>query len=59
MIYITTKKLWDEFDSNHNVFVDKGIMKFFKDTWNPKINRKFMEIKKLFTEYRKQSVSEW
>ena len=52
-LYNEIKELWDEFDSNHNVFADKG-----NKAAGSRARKAIGEIKKLVTEYRKASVSE-
>jgi|TARA_R100001591_G_C4289990_1_gene167509 hypothetical protein len=52
-LYNNLKELWEEFDSNHNVFVDKG-----NKAAGSRARKAIGEIKKLVTEYRKASVSE-
>ena len=52
-LYNNLKELWEEFDSNHNVFVDKG-----NKAAGSRARKAIGEIKKLVTEHRKASVSE-
>ena len=52
-LYDNLKELWEEFDSNHNAFVDKGTK-----ASAGRARKAIGEIKKLVTEYRKVSVSE-
>ena len=52
-LYNNLKELWEEFDSNHNVFVDKG-----NKAAGSRARKAIGEIKKFVTEYRKASVSE-
>ena len=52
-LYNDLKELWEEFDSNHNVFIDKG-----NKAAAGRARKSLGEIKKLVTEYRKASVSE-
>tara|TARA_R100000005_G_C4886495_1_gene135504 strand:+ start:174 stop:365 length:192 start_codon:yes stop_codon:yes gene_type:complete len=52
-LYNNLKELWEEFDSNHNVFIDKG-----NKAAGSRARKAIGEIKKLVTEYRKASVSE-
>ena len=52
-LYNNLKELWEEFDSNHNVFVDKG-----NKAAGSRARKAIGEIKKLVTEYRKASVSQ-
>ena len=52
-LYNDLKELWEEFDSNHNVFIDKG-----NKAAAGRARKSLGEIKKLVTEYRKVSVSE-
>ena len=48
-LYNNLKELWEEFDSNHNVFVDKG-----NSPAGSRARKAIGEIKKLVTEYRKR-----
>jgi len=52
-VYNTIKVLWEEFESNHNIFEDKG-----NKAAAGRARKSIGEIKKLVTEYRKASVSE-
>ena len=52
-IYDSIKELWEDFDSNHNVFVEKG-----NKAAAGRARKAIGEIKKLVTEYRKSSVAE-
>ena len=52
-LYNDLKELWEEFDSNHNVFIDKG-----NKAAAGRARKSLGEIKKLVTDYRKISVSE-
>ena len=52
-LYDSLKDLWEEFDSNHNVFVDKS-----NKAAAGRARKAIGEIKKLITEYRKASVAE-
>ncbi len=52
-LYETMKIQWDEFEENHSKFVDKG-----NRAAATRARKAIGEIKKLVTEYRKQSVSE-
>ena len=47
-LYDSLKDLWEEFDSNHNVFVDKS-----NKAAAGRARKAIGEIKKLITEYRK------
>ena len=48
-LYNNLKELWEEFDSNHNVFVDKG-----NKAAGSRARKAIGEIKKLVTEYGKR-----
>ena len=52
-LYNDLKELWEEFESNHNVFDEKG-----NEAAAGRARKAIGEIKKLVTEYRKASVSE-
>ena len=52
-LYNNLKELWEEFDSNHNDFIDKS-----NKAAGSLARKAIGEIKKLVTEYRKASVSE-
>jgi|TARA_A100001391_G_scaffold49120_1_gene29486 hypothetical protein len=52
-LYNELKELWEEFDSNHSTFADKG-----NKAAAGRARKSLGEIKKLVTEYRKASVSE-
>ena len=52
-LYDTMKTQWAEFEENHTKFVDKG-----NRAAATRARKAIGEIKKLVTEYRKQSVSE-
>ena len=52
-IYDSLKELWEDFDSNHNVFIEKG-----NKAAAGRARKNIGEIKKLVTEYRKSSVAE-
>jgi len=52
-IFDSIKELWEEFDSNHGVFVEKG-----NKAAAGRARKAIGEIKKLVTEYRKASVAE-
>ena len=52
-IYDSLKELWEDFDSNHNVFIEKG-----NKAAAGRARKAIGEIKKLETEYRKSSVAE-
>ena len=52
-IYNNIKELWEEFDSNHNSFADKGTK-----ASAGRARKAIGEIKKLITDYRKASVSD-
>ena len=52
-LYDSLKELWEEFESNHNVFVEKG-----NKAAAGRARKSIGEIKKLVTEYRKASVAE-
>ena len=52
-LYNEIKKLWEDFDSNHNIFEEKG-----NKAAAGRARKAVGEIKKLVTEYRKASVSE-
>ena len=52
-IYDSLKELWEDFDSNHNVFIEKG-----NKAAAVRARKAIGEIKKLVTEYRKSSVAE-
>ena len=52
-IYNDIKELWEEFDSNHNTFADKGTK-----AAAGRARKAIGEIKKLVTDYRKASVEE-
>lgn len=52
-LYNSMKTQWAEFEENHTKFVDKG-----NRAAATRARKAIGEIKKLVTEYRKQSVSE-
>tara|TARA_R100001463_G_scaffold811_1_gene3679 strand:- start:246 stop:425 length:180 start_codon:yes stop_codon:yes gene_type:complete len=52
-LYNNLKELWEEFDSNHNAYVDKGTK-----ASAGRARKAIGEIKKLVTDYRKVSVAE-
>ena len=52
-LYDSIKELWEDFDSNHNVFAEKG-----NKAAAGRARKAIGEIKKLVTEYRKVSVAE-
>lgn len=52
-LYDTLNGLWDTFQENHTKFVDKG-----NKAAATRARKSIGEIKKLVTEYRKQSVIE-
>ena len=52
-LFDTMKDQWAEFEENHAKFVDKG-----NRAAATRARKAIGEIKKLVTEYRKQSVSE-
>ena len=52
-IYGEMIKLWSEFSDNHNKFIDKG-----NRAAGTRARKAIGEIKKLVTEYRKESVTE-
>lgn len=52
-LYNEIKKLWEDFDSNHNIFEEKG-----NKAAAGRARKAVGEIKKLVTEYRKASVTE-
>ena len=52
-LYEKLEELWEEFESNHNVFADKG-----NKAAATRARKSIGEIKKLVTDYRKQSVLE-
>ena len=52
-LFDTMKTQWAEFEENHTKFVDKG-----NRAAATRARKAIGEIKKLVTEYRKQSVSE-
>jgi hypothetical protein len=52
-LFDTMKDQWAEFEENHTKFVDKG-----NRAAATRARKAIGEIKKLVTEYRKQSVSE-
>jgi hypothetical protein len=52
-LYNSMKDQWAEFEENHTKFVDKG-----NRAAATRARKAIGEIKKLVTEYRKQSVSE-
>ena len=52
-IYDSLKELWEDFESNHNVFIEKG-----NKAAAGRARKAIGEIKKLVTEYRKSSVAE-
>jgi hypothetical protein len=52
-LYNEIKKLWEDFDSNHSIFEEKG-----NKAAAGRARKAVGEIKKLVTEYRKASVSE-
>ena len=52
-IYKTLKKLWEEFEINHQIFIEKRNKSAAR-----RARKAIGEIKKLITEYRKQSVNE-
>ena len=52
-IYETMTTLWTEFSDNHNKFIDKG-----NRAAGTRARKAIGEIKKLVTEYRKESVTE-
>jgi len=52
-LYNDLKGLWEEFESNHDAFADKG-----NKAAAGRARKAIGEIKKLVTEYRKASVSE-
>jgi uncharacterized protein YaaR (DUF327 family) len=52
-IYEVMEKHWNEFNDNHSKFVDKG-----NRAAATRARKAIGEIKKLVTEYRKESVTE-
>jgi hypothetical protein len=52
-LYDEMKTQWSEFEENHSKFVDKG-----NRAAATRARKAIGEIKKLVTEYRKQSVAE-
>ena len=52
-IYDSLKELWEDFDSNHNVFIEKG-----NKAAAGRARKAIGENKNLVTEYRKSSVAE-
>ena len=52
-LYDTLNNLWEEFQENHRKFVDKG-----NKAAATRARKSIGEIKKLVTDYRKQSVVE-
>lgn len=52
-LYDAMKDQWAEFEENHTKFVDKG-----NRAAATRARKAIGELKKLVTEYRKQSVSE-
>jgi|TARA_Y100000114_G_scaffold109707_1_gene103228 hypothetical protein len=52
-IYETMTKLWTEFSDNHTKFVDKG-----NRAAATRARKAIGEIKKMVTDYRKESVTE-
>ena len=52
-LYEQLEELWKEFESNHNVFADKGTK-----AAAGRARKAIGEIKKLVTEYRKATVAE-
>ena len=52
-LYETLNNLWEEFQENHRKFVDKG-----NKAAATRARKSIGEIKKLVTDYRKQSVLE-
>ena len=52
-LYDNIKDLWEEFDSNHNSFVEKG-----NKAAGARARKALGQIKKIVTEYRKASVEE-
>ena len=52
-LYDTLNNLWEEFQENHRKFVDKG-----NKAAATRARKSIGEIKKLVTDYRKQSVLE-
>jgi hypothetical protein len=52
-IYAEMEKQWSEFSENHSKFVEKG-----NRAAGTRARKAIGEIKKLVTEYRKESVTE-
>ena len=52
-LYEQLKALWEEFEENHEKFVEKG-----NKAAGARARKSIGEIKKLVTEYRKASVAE-
>ena len=52
-LYDTLNDLWSEFQENHTKFADKG-----NKAAATRARKSIGEIKKLVTDYRKQSVAE-
>jgi len=52
-LYDTLNTLWEEFQANHTKFTDKG-----NKAAATRARKSIGEVKKLVTEYRKQSVLE-
>ena len=52
-IYVELKGLWEEFDTNHNKFQEKG-----NKAAAARARKSLGTIKKVVTEYRKSSVDE-
>lgn len=52
-LYNEIKELWEEFDDNHNSFLEKG-----NKAAGARARKALGQIKKIVTEYRKASVDE-
>ena len=52
-LFESMKTYWDEFEENHSKFVDKG-----NRAAATRARKAIGEIKKMITDYRKQSVTE-
>ena len=52
-LYETMNNLWNDFQDNHNTFIEKG-----NKSAGTRARKAVGEIKKLVTEYRKASVAE-
>ena len=52
-LYVEMEKIWNDFSDNHTKFVNKG-----NRAAATRARKAIGEIKKLVTDYRKQSVTE-